>query len=396
MKSIAFLQDIIRKEYLRPSPDLVLIADYYQRIFALTPKTQQGKMALWESYFTRRRSGDYSSALGTLQLIYGAFRHDETMIHPLAPNTPVNLHATADIEQADLFSLMSKSPLVAMNQMRAIPLRHQGVYVGIADDRRTYFGHVDVVVNLKMAEAHTQALQYNNAINLFRDIIRGHAGESYGQPGGLRNIEWVVMRHFHKALLIMDIGITKKIVEIHELSALCKSDLAKAEARFISANLHEERIKKLHSAEDILQALGHYRHVVLNYNDIVFPTDRGLEAMGPRAIVRTAVLLTVLTHSNERAVLLLEELEKSLDRSTKGGNETAAYARLHRAAIFQQKMNNPQQAIYLLSNFGKEFPLAVVYPHDKKKPRMLFEIANELICEAKGGLKIKMTKEKNK
>jgi Tetratricopeptide repeat len=395
-ESINFLQETIRKEYQRPSPDRALIADYYQRIFALTPKTQQGKMAVWESYFTRRRSGDYSSALGTLQLIYGAFRHDETMIHPLAPDTPVNLHATADIEQADLFSLMSKSPLVAMNQMRAIPLRHKGVYVGIADGRRTYFGHVDVVVNLKMAKFHTQALQYNTAISLFQDIIRKHPNESYGQPGGLCDIEWIVMRHLHKALLIMNIGITKKILEIHELSALCKRDPAKAEARFINADLHEERIKKLHSTEDFIQAMGHYRHVVLNYNEIVFPTARGLEAMGPRAIVRLAELLTVLTHNNERAVLLLEELEKTIDRSTKGANETAAYARLHRAAIFQQKMNNPQQAVYLLSNFGKQFPQAVVYPLDKKKPRMLFEVANELMREAQSGFSSKTTKEKNK
>ena len=118
--------------------------------------------------------------------------------------------------------------------------------------------------------------------------------------------------------------------------------------------------------------------------------------MGPRAVVHMAELLTVLTHNNERAVRLLEELENSMDRSTKGDNETAAYARLHRAAIFQQKMNNPQQAVYLLSNFGKQFPRAVVYPLDKKKPRMLFEVANELMREAQSGFSSKTTKEKNK
>ena len=391
--NLKFLQDAIREEYKRPKPDLPLIADYYQRIFALNPKSQHGKTAVWESYFIRRRLGDLSGALGTLQLIYGAYKYDDTMMHPVSAEQPVNIHATADMEQADIYGKMSKSPMVKVNQMRMIPIRHPGAYVGINDGKRSYFGFVEVVVGLKIADAQVKSGQYNAAIINYRSIIKKHGEKIYGDFEGLRDIEWIVMRRFRKVIDSMPFDIIKKIVETNELAALCRRDLAKAEALFIIAMLYENRIAKYHSVDDIAQAEKCFRQIALDFNEVVYPSDRGLEAMGPRAVVRLVDLLTVRTAKYERAVLLLEELEKSVDLKTKGGRETAAYAKLHRAVIFLKFMNNFKQAFYLLENFSKDFPLVPVYPHDENNPRMLFEVAGEFLTKSENPQSSKSPKE---
>ncbi len=377
------LQQNIRDEYAKENPDLSRIANIYQYIFSLDPHTQQGKMALWEAYFTRKKQGDLAQALVTLQLFFGYYRPHETMIHPLATEHPVNLHATADVEQAMIYSTLSNSKLVGAGQLSQIPLKYKNAWVGIIDGNQTYYGRVEVIVDLKIADAFTEAAQYDKVINLYRDIVQNYSDSTYATQDGVRDIEWIVMKRMEDAFDSSPLDLTKKASEIDAMAKICKRRPAKAEAEFIKASFYEKRIEQFHDNQDVTQAEQIFRSVALDYHDIRYPTSRGEEAMGPRAIVRGIHLLTKLSTNYPRVLRWLMDIENSVDRSTKEGQETAAYARIHQAAILLLNLGNPQRALFILEGFAKEFPQALVYPHDAQKPKMLFEVAAKLTEKAK-------------
>ena len=93
--------------------------------------------------------------------------------------------------------------------------------------------------------------------------------------------------------------------------------------------------------------------------DLKYPTEKGLESMGPRAMMALAGLYTSLADNPRKIVLILEELEKDL-KNEKRALDAQAYARLQQADIYLNKIKNPRQALLLLRDFGAKFPTVVV------------------------------------
>ncbi len=367
--------------YRQTPPDLPRIAGLYEAIFSLFPLDQQGKMAIWEAFHIHRGTGDTTAAMANLRTIYQAYKFDTTMENPMDPNHPINLHATADVEQAGIFAELMNTPLVAVDQLRSIPIRHPGAHVGIIHGERTYIGKVETIVLFKTAGALRDARQYNAAISKLRDVIAAHGEEKIGLQGGLREAAWVAMRFLEPILLEMPASRTKKLVELDEMTKLTRSELGRAEAHFVRAALFERRIETFSSQGDITQAEEEYRLVLKETPGLKFPTEKGTECMGPRAVTALAGLYSRLADNPQKIVLILEELEKDL-KSENSSPEAQAYARLKRADIYLNRIKNTRQALLLLRDFGKDFPSVVVFPHSEKNPRMLFEVAREMEWEA--------------
>ncbi|MCZ7585760.1 MAG: hypothetical protein M5R36_21875 [Deltaproteobacteria bacterium] len=376
------VQEMISDAYAADEPDLLAIGNMYEAIFALLPNDQQGKMAVWEAFHVYRKAGDRTRAMSMLRTIYAAYNYDSVMENPLDDEHPLHMHGSADVEQADLYRTMFDQPLSAVGQLKGLPVRRAGVYVGIIDGDRTYFGHVDVIGPLKTAEAHRSAKQYNAAIMDLRGVLEDQTVRWVGDALGVRDLEWIVMKRLGEILDEMPATMTKKIVELGEMDKLVRSKLAHAEAHFVRAALFETKARETMNSGDIAQAEADYRAVVDDSADLKYLTKRGDELMGPRAVAALARLFTVTFDRPQRAVQVLEDVEKSL-RDRPEATDARAYARYHLAYVLAKNIGNVEQALLTLADFGDDFPGTVLYPHKEESRRMLFELALDLERELK-------------
>ncbi|MCC6159581.1 MAG: hypothetical protein IT350_16135 [Deltaproteobacteria bacterium] len=377
------LQNEITRLRALPTPDWREVAGLYHAVFALFPQDQMGKLAVWESYLSCLKAGDPTSALAALRLIYKSYRHDSVVDHPFGyeGGKPIHMHATADVEQAMLYSRYFQSPEAAIGQLRSLPSRRPGAYVGLVSEKDTYYGQVGAIVLLKMAEAQSVSGLYNDAIMSLRLALGEFRGDHVGSAAGLLPIDAAVMERLGIVLDEMPASLAKKLAELEEALRLSTSQLALAEGRFIRAKLHEKNFREFGSQDDIALAERDYREIVERFGDLPIRTTRGGEAAGPRAVVRVVDLYTKTSKQFDKIVLILSDME-TVAKERGDRPATQAYARLHRAAIYLDRLDNPRQTISILDGFDRDFPTVPVYPDNENTKKMLFEAATSLMQKA--------------
>ncbi|MCL4234047.1 MAG: hypothetical protein KJ042_05975 [Deltaproteobacteria bacterium] len=377
------LQNEINRQRALPAPDWREIASLYRALFALFPDDQTGKLAVWESYLSCLKAGDPTSALAVLRLVYKTYRHDTVMEHPFGyeGGKPIHMHATADVEQAMLYARHFQTPEAAIEQLRSLPSRRPGAYVGLVSEKDTYYGQAGAIVLLKMAEAQSVSGLYNDAIMSLRLALGEFRGDSVGSAVGLIPLDAAVMERLGLVLDEMPASLAKKLAELEEAVRLSTSPLAQAEGRFIRARLHEKNFREFGSQDDVALAEREYREIVERFGDLPIRTTRGGEAAGPRAVARVVELYTKTAKQFDKVVLILSDME-TVAKERADRPATQAYARLHRAAIYLENLENPRQTIAILDGFDTEFPTVPVYPDNASTKRMLFEVANQLMQKA--------------
>jgi tetratricopeptide (TPR) repeat protein len=272
------------------------------------------------------------------------------------------MRATARLELAKLHAergdLLSAAAIA-----RSVPNQFPGVIVGRFSGEESYYGSVETICMLESARFSILSGQYNRAMLLLLDLIRGHPGEQIGALAMKLDLEYMAVRMANEAITKMPASESKRIALYEELQDACRGKLAKAKLLFFRAEQWMKTYRKLGNLQRIDDALAEYRKVLSQFPDVIEPTVDNEMLLSVAAIRQIRKLFIVEAKDPKRALYELSRIEQEYEKKeTPEAKTIAAYARYYNAMVSYQNMKNYRQAIYDLEILLEKYPGVMEYP----------------------------------
>jgi hypothetical protein len=353
--------DHIAKIKEKTPADLDALQNAYLVLFENFPRHQKGKESGFDLYWLLRTHHRVSEAYATLMKIEAVYQNNETMAFPLEPAKSVGLVATALLEEASLYATEMGNPYQAIDAALRVLARYKEQNVGFAAAERSYFGRVEPIARLHLAQHRTQADQGNQAIADLLAAARDWPGETVLIDGATMPVQVAAVRLLDAALAKTPASLQKKLRTLTTFEQTVVDVSARVWLMFSRATLNLDEFRVWKNRAAFADGAAALREVVERQRGLMLFDADGEEPAGVKAMRR-------LRDAQAQALGNPLEAEQTADayfnRFAKDAKDRvfAAYALLFRAELELDFRHNAPSAYRDFQWLAERYGDVPLYP----------------------------------
>ncbi len=362
--------------------DLDQVQYQYLVLFENFPRHEAGKRGIFALYHLLRQNKRIEQAYAVLIKILSVYQDNETMNNPADARRPIAITATANVELAHLYATGMNNPYQALDTLKRALLRTPEAYVESTAADRNYFGSMNAIARLQMADYLMATDGHNQACNILLAIISTCPGERVRQNGLSSLASVAAVRRLPAVLAAMPASLPKKERIVDTFAETVVEREARIWLLFVKAEVMVRAGQEVNSPAPLENALAALEQVVTRHSQVMITSENGEEPAGVRAL-RT--MTDIAVHNQQNIGRACADLTRHYSAFSKvsGQRVMAAYCLFYLAQVEHEQRHNPAEAYRYYMEIVDKYPDVPFYPHESGGTELLRTAAQKRAYQAR-------------
>lgn len=374
-KGIRIALDRIEALKRAPQPDLTALQNEYLILFENYPRAEEAKRGIFELYHLMRTHQRIHEAYAALTKIMDVYHDNETMNNPYAPDQPILLVATAQVELAFLFATGMDNPYTGIEKLKLALTRFPEKIVGTSAPDRDYVGPIEAIAHWQLADYYLAANQPDQAGAELLSLVRDQAGKVIYQHGTRLAAATAGILKLSEVMKKMPATEQKRLRLLQTFEQTAVEREARIWLKFLQAEIQTAAYQEWKNPGALDQGLAALQEVIVKHREVLLAGPEGEEPAGIRAMrIKRDITANILGNVDRAgSELSVNYVEFAKDKKTR---LFAGYALLYLAELELDFRRNAVSAFKMFGQVADQYGDLELFPRlPKAPPRTLQERA---------------------